>query len=218
MNHHPLRKSVQMIGGIVDTAITQETLSLEGMAAVETLIEYTKADLNAAKISNYTAFLTGIPSGFAVSKMFDTNDNPSDLRTFMVMAGGAIANFGLQRLILSMTGADLEVGIKARNEANEIVAALQTETSAALQKLYELNAISEAEQVAALASLNEDVAALRTAANVKYAIGVLTGLASGYHGYRRNGDSILYGLAWMIANNIGLGVALGQGYAKPLNK
>tara|TARA_Y100000592_G_scaffold99962_1_gene177957 strand:- start:3142 stop:3840 length:699 start_codon:yes stop_codon:yes gene_type:complete len=43
----------------------------------------------------------------------------------------------------------------------------------------------------------------------------LSGMASGYHGYKRNGDSLGYGLLWAITGRLGLGLALAQGYSKP---
>lgn len=44
-------------------------------------------------------------------------------------------------------------------------------------------------------------------------------LVAGYHGYKRNNDNLGYGLAWgLLGQSAGIGLALAQGYAKPLKK
>ena len=44
-------------------------------------------------------------------------------------------------------------------------------------------------------------------------------LANGYHGYKRNGDNVGYGLLWTIFGGpTAFGLALEQGYAKPISQ
>ena len=39
--------------------------------------------------------------------------------------------------------------------------------------------------------------------------------ASGIHGYKRSGGSLLYAVLWGLTGTVGLGVALGQGFGEP---
>ena len=48
------------------------------------------------------------------------------------------------------------------------------------------------------------------------AISAISGVACMYHGYKRNNDSIGYALAWGLMGSSGLGLAIGQGYGKPI--
>jgi len=69
-----------------------------------------------------------------------------------------------------------------------------------------------------LADINKAQAANNKINNVAGAVYGIESLFTAYHGYKRNNDSIGYGLAWWLTSGMGLGVALEQGYAKPLNQ
>lgn len=43
-----------------------------------------------------------------------------------------------------------------------------------------------------------------------------TAMASFYHGYKRNNESILWGFLWSFLGPLGLALALAQGFGKPL--
>ncbi len=216
MNNLALYESAQHIGSLTDEILENRNGNLPA-DQVQTLISYAAVAARSSNIAETSAFVAGAPSGYLAGKMFDTNEDPSNGKTLAVMFGGLIVSQGIGKLVESILNkkqipsADLSINDLA------LMGALVVETEEALVSLRNGGFLNDDEATEAIKKLRDASESYRRSKMIRNSILGLSALASGYHGYRRN-DSALYGLLWMAASNVGLGLALEQGYAKPIPK
>lgn len=228
-----IHKSTEMLGAVVDDILANNSVSSRKLSTVdiESLDDinlYLRALSDSYKntsISLITAIAASTPAGYGVAKMIDTNSNPSNWKTMGTLFAGGIATGAVERLVNAFAGID--IGEYYYDNFNEIN---RKETGVALTQALKDNAakgvnylvargLVDAEKAPALIKALEDAQnANKRIAGIAGAIYGIESLFTAYHGYKRNNDSIGYGLAWWLTSGVGLGVALGQGYAKPLNK
>ena len=169
-------------------------------------------------------------TGYLGSHAVDTNDNPSNLKTLLTIFGSNIVGSGLAAGVTSVTSSyrpwkkqESSFG----NAINFILHSTDEDLTTPVQALPEGRNLTPEEKDflqrrALFQSLNADGQNALTAARnqiktlIKIASGVMlvTAGANAYHGYKRNGDSLGYGLAWLFAGPTGLGVAVQQGFGK----
>lgn len=162
--------------------------------------------------------ISGAAAGYAGGKVIDTNENPSDLKTWATLFVSSWVGNGVGGLLSSLLvnqeikGLESDKSLSAQidetlNNLNELTAMRKKEGLSAYPPEFELAA---KEVGSLLIKITATLAALRT----------LTGLAAAYHGFKRNGDNLGYALAWgttgFFSGSTSLGLALEQGYAKPL--
>lgn len=211
MPHHAntLSQSSQKLGSIVDDLI-DEDLSNTELAAISDISALIVRNLNASRNARISYLLGSTPSGYVSGKMFDTNADPSDLKTIGTMFLGSVISGGLSTLIGAFSKST-----ESRNTA-KATAAVILDAQQALLILAEKGKISSDTASEGRKAIDNAVASLKTVNRIVGAVLTLESIATAYHGYRRNGDSVGYGLAWSLTNGVGLGVALAQGYAKPI--
>lgn len=212
MPHHTqtLVNAAHTLGGIVDELI-QEDLDSGELDAVASLAAVITSNLKANQVIMTSYLLASPPSGYLASKMFDTNTDPSNMKTIGTMFVGTVLSGGVSKLISALTRSE-EKG------ATKTTAALISDAEAAIQFLQNAGKLTTDESSEALKSLRASLKSYKVISKVSAAILSLESIATAYHGYRRNNDSIGYALAWGLTNSVGLGVAIGQGYAEPLPK
>lgn len=212
MPHHTqtLVNAAHTLGSTVDRLIEQDLESGE-LEAVANLSAVVTANLRANQVLKTSLLLTSPPSGYLATKMFDTNTDPSNMKTIGTMFVGAVLSGGVSALISALTRSKEKGAVKT-------TAALILDAEAAIQFLQKKGKLTSEESSEALKSLRDSLKSYDIISMVSAAILSLESIATAYHGYRRNNDSIGYALAWGLTNSVGLGVAIGQGYAKPLPK
>lgn len=151
------------------------------------------------------AFLIGSATstalGAGISKIVDTNEMPSDLKTAGSIFGAAFLSNVLTSVIFNTTtsAADLADMTRDAVQLRKNIGTLQF--SAEIREAY--------------VQFANDLLLL----TLSYlAVGLVVCSTNAYHGYKRNNDSIGYGLAWFLTGYTGLGMSLVQGFAKPLPK
>lgn len=214
MHHMPLHtqtltNSAHTLGGMLDSLISDDLDSQE-IQAISDISSVITASLDSARISQISYLLTSTPSGYLATKIIDTNTDPSNLKTLGSLFAGALVSGGLSRLVGALTGSS--------EKAPKITAAVILNAEEAITILRSRNKISSEDADAGINALRAAAKSYKIVRNVVAAILSLESLACAYHGYRRNDDSVLYGLGWLLTNGVGIGVALGQGYAQPLGK
>jgi hypothetical protein len=215
MPHHTqtLVNAAHTLGGIVDDLI-QKDLDSGELDAVANLSAVITANLRANQVFRTSYLLASLPSGYLATKMFDTNTDPSNMKTIGTMVVGAVLSGGVSALIMALTRSEEKGAVKT-------TAALISDAEAAIKFLQNAGKLTTDESSEALKSLRASLKSYDIISLVSNAILSLESIATAYHGYRRNNDSIGYALAWGLTNRVlqvGLGVAIGQGYAKPLPK
>lgn len=137
------------------------------------------SNLNPTDIRNsYIKTAEKVAVGYGGGQVFDTNNDPSNVRTAGVVfasnfVGQLVYNLALKKMLNDKSGGFL----------GTVVGKDGTST---------------------IPSNYADLAIF---------------FANGYHGYKRNNDNVGYGLLWaLFGGNAGFGVALEQGYAKPLSQ
>tara|TARA_A100001015_G_scaffold321086_1_gene450050 strand:+ start:6201 stop:6839 length:639 start_codon:yes stop_codon:yes gene_type:complete len=204
-----LAQTSQKLGSIIDDLIDEDLENSE-LAAISDISALIVQNLSASRNARLSYLLGSTPSGYVAGKMFDTNVDASNLKTIGTMAVGSMISGGLSTLIGAFSKST-----ESRNTTKS-TAAVILDAEQALLILAEKGKISNDTASEGRKAINDAVASLQTVNRIVSAVLTLESIATAYHGYRRNGDSIGYGLAWGITNGVGLGVALAQGYAKPI--
>ena len=196
----------------------------------------------AKELNNFMAFIQTLTyasfgalsvTGYLGSHVVDTNDNPSNLKTLLTIFGSNIVGSGLAAGVTSVTSSYRPWKQGTDNFAKALDFILRTtdgEVTRFNEKADEQKKAMrsmpgkkrELDRIDLFNSLNADGQKALTAARnqiktlIKIASGVMlvTAGANAYHGYKRNGDSLGYGLAWLFAGPTGLGVAVQQGFGK----
>lgn len=162
------------------------------------------------------------PSGYAAASILDTNKDNSDGITFMTFILGGVIDVGATYLIGKAMGKNATIMSGIRNtiapekvdDAMLLTQMLKEDASEKLDYLKTLNQKGDLtpfiENIESIIKIDE------RSALVTKATYIVSGLANAYHGYKRNNDSIGYGLAWAFTGLIGTGMALKQGFAKPV--
>jgi len=162
-------------------------------------------------------------SGYALGEILD--DTGSDLKTAGTLLGASFASSALSWLIVrGIFGGNRAVGTltslplpatesKLRATAEGIDPANPYVAIAALQLIDDTDLTPEEFYIKErLLAILEKMYPAQTLDRLTK---LLASGASAYHGYKRNGDSIGYGLLWAFTGRLGLGLALAQGFAKP---
>lgn len=162
-------------------------------------------------------------SGYVLGEILD--DTGSDLKTVGTLLGASVASSALSWLIvrglfggnkavgtltnlpLPATESKLQATVKGIDPASPYVAV------AALQLIDDADLTPEEFYVKE--RLLVILKKMYPAQTMDRLTKLLASGASAYHGYKRNGDSIGYGLLWAFTGRLGLGLALAQGYTKP---
>lgn len=175
-------------------------------------------------VSEATAF----GAAYGIGSFVDTNENPSNVKTLATVVGsnlvggvvgGLINHMILSKALSSVKADDLPLDSKKIKEyrAKLIVLASQIDD----EDLISEDTLIEAgvSRVDLKSAIKEHTEVMRTTAIMLAVIGVVNlGItaSNAYHGYKRNGDSLGYALAWTLAGPAGLGLSRAQGYANPI--
>jgi hypothetical protein len=218
MNRHEMQmlENARVLSGITDKALGGLTDDqIEQLENVETLGKLVNQMFRASTVGMLTYLATATPAGYTAASLFDTNEDPSNLKTIGTLLAGSIVSGAAAKVITSILGIDADT--QDVFETVGLMLTMREDVEAALDDLVEANLISDGD---AEDGRNAIISAFKTAkyvSNIQRAILGLASIACAYHGYRRNNDSIGYGLAWGLTNGVGIGVALKQGFAKPIN-
>ena len=186
---------------------------------VQNTITMIKRSTTAKKVG----LAAGVPVGFGMGKLIDTNDNPSGWKTFGAYFAASLAS-GLTSSFIS------NMMLKIPNDMGNMTMKAQKFEAALLGK--PIDSIIYLENRGLITREQADgynkklLEALKTEDSLdggyKYARYAIAA-ANAYHGYKRNGDDIVMGLAWLIGTNAdtrtvsaALGLAIEQGFAKPI--
>lgn len=219
-----INSDVQKIGEITDSAIQriESDPSLPAESAdqridlLQTLEMELISTIKALQTLIIVSNLTTTPSGFLGGKVIDTNENASNLKTFGTLVLG---NLIADAVTILVTGDDYR---RARKQIASRLKGDESINSKFIQLLvdYEMlameNIISDEQFAQVESSIKRLVNQYNTIIRVVNFASLASSIANGYHGYKRNNDSLGYGLAWALTGTLGLGLALEQGYAKPL--
>lgn len=218
MNRHEMQmiENARVLSGIADKALGGLTdVQIGQLESIEKLGSLVTQMFRASTAGMLTYLVTATPAGYTAASLFDTNEDPSNLKTIGTLLAGSIVSGAAAKVITSVLGIDVDT--KKSFETVGLMLAMREDVEAALDDLVEANLISGGD---AEDGKNAIISAFKTAkyvANIQRAILGLASIACAYHGYRRNNDSIGYALAWGLTNGVGIGVALKQGFAKPIN-
>lgn len=189
--------------------------------------------LLAPRIIKYTVLfglLTGSGVGYGVGKLVKTNNNPSGLKTALTVLGSNFVNtpiaVGLGATVaansITTVGEiaelkDLEtecdkLSVHVKNEITRIKNLPTDERNAALTEL----GLSEAEIKKVNGLLEQVVSELASAVKLALVVVLTRSSALAYHGYKRSGGLSALGF-FLFGGAGGLGVALSQGFAKPIS-
>ena len=214
-------QSAHNLGGLVDDVLSTDSkhskkLSDSDIKALNDISLLSKAIVSAVNAKSYSllgALLASTPAGFVAAKAIDTNENPSNFKTIGALLTGSIITGATMKLLNALIGQS-----QSEENANILIEALVDDAESGLKHLVTRNLITQNTANTMLADINKAQAANNKINNVAGAVYGIESLFTAYHGYKRNNDSIGYGLAWWLTSGMGLGVALEQGYAKPLNQ
>ena len=219
-----INSNVQKIGEVTDSAIQriESDVSLPAETADQRidllqilemeLISTIKALQNVITVSN----LTTIPSGFLGGKVIDTNENASNLKTFGTLFLGDLLSDAFTFMVTGNSFTKAQKHLKSRLLGGETIQQKFTDLKFQYEDLWLKGIISEDELDKAIVSIMIVAQQYNTVVRMSNFAQFASGIANGYHGYKRNNDSLGYGLAWALTGTLGLGLALEQGYAKPL--
>jgi len=196
----------------------------------------------AKELNNFMAFIQTLTyaslgtlpiAGYLGSHVVDTNDSPSNLKTILTIFGSNLVGSGLAAGVTAVTSSyrpwkqgpegfgdaikfilytdDGEVTrFNEKTESQKKIMRAVPGKKRELDRIDLFNSLNAEGQSALTAARNQMKTLIKIASGVMWA----TAGANAYHGYKRNGDSLGYGLAWLFAGPTGLGVAIQQGYAK----
>ena len=230
-----LHHSTEMLGALVDDILAQDSVNDavklsddEIIDALGDINEYLRALSDSYKNATTTAITllaASTPTGYGVAKLIDTNSNPSNFKTIGALFAGGIATGAVERLVNAFVGIDIGEYYYANfNEINRkktgstLTRALKDNAEKGISYLVDRGLVDASKAPELLKALDDAQSANRRITSIAAAIYGIESLFTAYHGYKRNNDSIGYGLAWCLTSGVGLGVALEQGYAKPLNR
>jgi len=214
LEHMPLHsqnilQSTQTLGSIIDNLVNYDLKSAE-IQALTDISQFITINLNANRNASLSYLLTSTPSGYVAGKMFDTNVEPSNLKTIGTLMAGSFISGAVYSLVAAFTRTH------ESKTAVKITAAVIVDSEKALKLLEDNNKISTDTADEGRKAIAKAYASYMVVTKLTSAVLSLESIATAYHGYRRNNDSIGYGLAWGLTNGVGLGLALEQGYAQPL--
>lgn len=161
--------------------------------------------------------ISGLAAGYAGGKVMDTNEDPSDLKTWATLLVSGWVGYGIGGALSNLLLSQKIEGIAADESLkNQIVNAMSTLAEAKKQAEFSHSDFPpEAKK-----NIDDIRDLLIKISSTVLIIRSLSGIASAYHGFKRNNDSLGYGLAWGVtglASATPIGLALEQGFAKPLN-
>lgn len=207
-----------LIGSVADAPqLTQEEKELFIGEILNLQAEY--VDILSATIRNYV--LLQLPTGFLAAKGLGAISDSSTLQTVGGIFLGSIASF---------FGAGMIAKSQLEENAKKHFALLKLESKtpstkeiedrlyAILDILEEDEAITEAEATKYREKLISNVFSIIPKIGAVGLAQLLGSIANANHGYRRNDNSLLAGLGWFFFGSglTGTGVALAEGYAKPI--
>jgi len=156
-------------------------------------------------------------AGYAGGKIMDTNENASDFKTWATLFGSAMAgsliNGVLTSVVVNQQIKDLESDEPLHKQIESALGGL----ASAKKRLN----MSHSEFSPAAKKHIDDVSDLLIKiASTLATVRTFSGIASAYHGFKRNNDNLGYAMAWGLTGLFTatpIGLALEQGFAKPLN-
>jgi len=169
-----------------------------------------------------------IPTGYASGVLFDTNKNPSNIKTLGSMFVASVVNAAVSGgYLLHAVGSQVNKSSSdysdvIKNTFKKISGSINptslTEFNKSIDKLVIDQLITEDNARLLKSTIKDAVDKYERVAKILRVVEGGAHLANAYHGYRRNENSVLYGVLWGTLGFTGLGTALSQGYAKPLSE
>ena len=182
------------------------------------------------KYTSIIGIFTGAGVGYGIGKLVKTNTNPSGLKTSLTILGSDILNAPLA-VGLGATAADKSITtVEEIAEIKELKTECDKLSSEVEAEKARIESLPDAERKAALTELGLTEAEIKKVddllgqvisetASALLLAGVITltrSSALAYHGYKRSGGLSALGF-FLFGGAGGLGVALSQGFAKPLS-
>ncbi len=156
-------------------------------------------------------------AGYAGGKIIDTNENASDFKTWATLFGSAYVGDFISTAINKIVVNQEIKGLESDAPIHKQIKSTLGDLASAKKRLR----ISHSDlSVAAKKDLDEVRDLLIKIASTLATVRTLSGIASAYHGFKRNNDSLGYAMAWGFAGLFTatpIGLAVEQGFAKPLN-
>lgn len=210
-----LAQSARVLSGITDKALSGiDPDAIDQLQRIEGLGKLVTQIYNASSVGMLTYLGTATPAGYTAASLFDTNEDPSNLKTIGTLTAGAIVSGAAAKIITSVMGLDPDT--QDTLETLGILISMLEDAENTLEFLAEKNLISAGDAEDGKNAILKAFKTYQYIRNIQRAVLGFASLACAYHGYRRNNNSIGYALAWGLTNGVGIGVALKQGFAKPI--
>lgn len=206
--------------GANEELLNNLALIIEGL--VETDLIYSLSSI--APLEQAIAGPMGYLSELASESLRDGRTGTS-AETAITIVGSSILSNGASYLIRRNRLKDNK-GIKyitkeaAKDDSDieKLEVALLSDGFATLDILKTRTAINEEQYEKFKATLQMYQSNFDRRMKISRGVAFASGLAAAYHGFKRNDNHIGYALAWSLTGVTGLGVALKQGFAKPIKK
>ena len=201
----PATQLVSALNGLASHTTTR-LLGNSTPTEEQALIALAEESIALAEKVYVVAAISSFGAGFGAGKLVDTDENPSNFKTAATViaanvASGVATAGALHLMDTPLSYADITESVVrgvsvVRTLASEVSSTPETES-----KLAEVRSAA-----------TRFIVIYRTVA-----LGSM--VANFYHGYRRHDGSIGMGLAWgFLGGTAGTGLALAQGYAKPISQ
>ncbi len=169
-----------------------------------------------------------LPTGYASGVLFDTNTNASNIKTLGSVFAASVVNVAVSGgyFVYAVSSQASKYSSNYERALEDIFSRIRGSINTTSLKEFDKSIDTLAtqdlitEEQARLLKKTIKHASERYEMITKVFLFVEGGahLANAYHGYRRNENSVLYGVLWGTLGLTGLGTALSQGYAKPLSE
>lgn len=209
------------LGNILDDVKTDPKVKACVKATIEATGDSIEALRRAAKLTPWIYTASTMGAGYAGASVVNTNADPSALKTAATglvsgLGGGLVANVGIGLLMPT-----------ALRDAEKACAAAKLRYASVRDEIKMLDDAQTAELLGLLGvtqaqldvSFSEGLGALGSALGALLLLATLTlttAIAGAVHGYKRSGG--LSALGFFMLGPTGLGMALKQGYGKPLSE
>ncbi|MHA1962006.1 MAG: hypothetical protein ACW99U_17505 [Candidatus Thorarchaeota archaeon] len=202
----PATQLVSALNGLTSHATTR-LLENPAPAEEQALVALAEESIALAERILTLATVYSFGAGFGAGKIVDTDENPSNFKTAATLIGAnivqGVATAGTLRLM----------------EDTPISYFEMTDAVVSGVKMMETLASAAASTPETQSRLEEVKSAVTRFKAVYYTVSFGSLIANFYHGYRRHDGSIGMGLAWgLLGGTSGTGLALAQGYAKPISQ
>jgi hypothetical protein len=210
------------LGSILDDAKADPKVAACVKAVVEAMTDTLESVQRVARLTPWISLTTSVLAGYAGASVIDTNKNPSALKTAVtgIVTGTAATAVSVGVMFQMLPSAELLAAKDECTAAGRTVEDVRSDiaelTDAQQAELATLLGVSKDELTVSLADaanlLAQAAGGLALAASLMFA----SSIAGAIHGYKRSGA--LGALGFFMLNSTGLGMALKQGYGKPISE